>query len=200
MHQKIVNNFSFLVDRPGVYGLIGESGSGKSSILKLIMGLYPKLEGKIFVNSHEVHNGVRTDLSKFIQLLSQDVVLSKNTLLENLKGNNISARSDEIKNILDICDLSDWISTLPLGLDTQISESMLQISGGTRQRIALAQCLISDKNILLLDEPTSALDTETAEKIYRKIKNNFKNKIILIVSHDVELLTKYANKVWNVKH
>tara|TARA_B100000575_G_C23142504_1_gene665393 strand:- start:762 stop:2486 length:1725 start_codon:yes stop_codon:yes gene_type:complete len=179
--------------------IIGESGSGKSTLLDIVMGLLEPGEGKILVDGKQCKLG-NSNWQNKIGFVSQNIYITNNSLKENIAfGYDEHEIDDEkIKKCLDICNLSNFVNNLSLGLDTKLSDLGTNISGGQKQRIGIARALYNSPEILILDEPTNNLD----EKNELIIINNLLNleKITLIVTtHKNELKNKF-NKVFEVNN
>ena len=190
--KKIINDMSFELNVGKIYGIFGESGSGKSTFLDLIMGLKRPSDGKIKFDNKEVDNAKHNWLSVF-GYVPQNPYLYDETILKNIcfgeKESEISL--DKIRDALKKSNLESFIKTLPDNLNTLIGEKGVRISGGQMQRISLARALYHNPKVLILDEVTNQLDEETENKILDDLISLKKDKIILFVTHKNDLLKKF---------
>lgn len=186
-NKRVLDNVDYVFDKQK-YGLIGESGSGKSTLIKLILGLIKPTTGNVYIDNRKLININSQDYYEHIFYLSQDVAIFQGSLRENIifdKG--ISDKT--IEEVLKKCQLTEFLTSLPDGLDTQIGEKGANISGGEKQRIAFARLFFSDAEIVILDEATSALDEETENRILREINSLLDNRIVIMITHRPRNLT-----------
>jgi subfamily B ATP-binding cassette protein MsbA len=164
--------------------LVGHSGSGKSTLVSLIPRFYEYEAGEILLDGTPIKNYKLTDLRAQIALVTQHVVLFKDSVANNIAYGSLASRSrSEIIAAAQAANAMEFIDKLPLGLDTQIGENGLQLSGGQRQRLAIARALLKDAPILILDEATSALDNESEAKIQQALQRVMKNRTTLVIAH-----------------
>ena len=193
----VLNNFNLEIKKGEFITLFGKSGSGKSTIADLIMGLLIPTSGKITVDGEDI-NFLNNNYNwqKKISYVPQNIFLINDSIKNNIIMSDFLKQTDEIKifNIIKNFQLNDFINNLPLGLETIINEGIVNLSGGQRQRIALARAFYKDPEFIILDEPTSSLDKETAEKIMEVIKKNQNGRTILLITHE-ESLKKYSDKI-----
>jgi ATP-binding cassette, subfamily B, bacterial PglK len=194
--KKIINDMSFELNVGKIYGIFGESGSGKSTFLDLIMGLKKPSDGKIKFDNKEVDNAKHNWLSIF-GYVPQNPYLYDETILKNIcfgeKESEISL--DKVRDAMKKSNLESFIKTLPDNLNTLIGEKGVRISGGQMQRISLARALYHDPKVLILDEVTNQLDEETENKILDDLISLKKDKIILFVTHKKDLLSKFDETI-----
>lgn len=188
----VFNNINFIIPAGHVYGLEGESGSGKTTIVNLLYRLWDVCEGSILVDGIDVKAIPLSILRKLIGIVSQDVYLFDDTL-----RNNISLGSDmddtTLFEYLKKVGLYEWVLSLKDGLDTMVGESGIRLSGGQRQRISIIRVLLQQAKIIVLDEVTSALDSNTENEVLSEAMDLLKDKTILIISHKDSTL-KWAEK------
>ncbi len=165
------------------YALVGKSGSGKSTLVNLIPRFYDPTEGTIEVNGTDYRNYKLLSLRKRIGMVSQEIILFRGTIRENIAIGNPEATFEEIVEAAKVANIHDFITSLPQGYDTLIGEGGIQLSGGQRQRIAIARAILKNPDLLILDEATSALDSETEKAIQRAIDEKFKERILITVAH-----------------
>lgn len=182
-NKEILNDFSLEVFNKQKIGLVGETGSGKTTILKLIYGLYTNYTGNINLFEKEVNINSKCALRKYVSYVFQDTFLFNATIKENILFANTNASKEELDKVIKISCVDEIINNLPKGLDTLIGENGIKLSGGERQRVGVARALIRNPKLLLLDEATSALDNITEKKMMDNIKENYKDLTILMVAH-----------------
>jgi len=174
-------NISFLKGKK--YAIVGKSGSGKSTLVNLIPRFYEPTEGKVEVNGKDYRNYKLLSLRKRIGMVSQEIILFRGTVKENISIGKPEATLEEVVEAAKIANIHDFITSLPKGYDTLIGEGGIQLSGGQRQRIAIARAVLKDPDVLILDEATSALDSETERAIQKAIDERFKDRILITVAH-----------------
>lgn len=181
-------------------GIIGKSGSGKSTVLDLLLKLYPAGDGQIFLDDTDLNEVRTSELRKNITRVSQEIFLFPGTIRDNLLLACPDASEEELKDMLDFVNLSDYIAGLPQGLDTDIGEAGKLMSGGERQRLSLAQGLLRGNNILLLDEVTSGLDPVNEADIRQKLRYLVQKEgyTVVSVSHDLEFLND-ADYIYEIR-
>lgn len=190
--KKLIENLSFKINKNEKIALVGESGSGKSTIIKLIMGLIKNQEGKILIDKKDLSKLNLNDFYDNVTYVSQESPIFDGTLRENLVlDKNISDK--KIKEVLKLVCLEKFISHLENGLDTELGEKGIRMSGGERQRVALARLFFDDSKIIILDEATSAMDNITEKKVIENILKRLKNKTVIIIAHRLETIKDVDN-------
>ncbi|MFH1802036.1 MAG: ABC transporter ATP-binding protein [archaeon] len=186
-----LNNISFSIKRKQKIALVGESGSGKSTILSLIRGLYKIEKGKIYCDNELLEEGV-DKIKDHVTLIPQEPEIFNNTFKYNITM-NLPATDEDINKVIKISQLKPVITKLPNGLDTSVMEKGVSLSGGEKQRLALARGLLAAKksNIVLMDEPTSSVDSLNEIKIHEQVFEEYKNKTIISSIHRLHLLDKF---------
>ncbi len=197
--KNIFENLNIEIEYNSINGLIGKTGSGKSTLIDLLIGLLRPSSGKIFIDESELNENTINSWQHMISHVPQNAFFLNSTLKENIIFNNFGNQinEDKLKKVCDEANINQFLSDLPNGLMTEVGEKGLNLSGGQRQRITIARALYADKPILVLDEATNALDYETEELILNNIKKNYENKTIILVSHRIENL-KYVDKIINL--
>uniref|UniRef100_UPI004048B01A ABC transporter ATP-binding protein n=1 Tax=Algoriphagus sp. TaxID=1872435 RepID=UPI004048B01A len=194
-----LNNISIEIKKGEIIGLIGSSGSGKSTIVDLILGLLVPTEGKITVDDVDIRKGIRSWRSN-VGYVPQTIYLTDDTIINNIAfgidEKNIDL--DQVIRVLKAASLDEFINSLPLGLYTMVGERGVRLSGGQKQRIGIARALYNNPSILLLDEATSALDSTTENEIMSTVFNLKKDKTILIVAHRLTTV-KYCNLIYKLE-
>ena len=174
--------------------LVGMSGSGKSTIAKLIARVYDADGGAVYVDGMDVRNVRLESLRTKVCYLLQDAVLFDRTVKENVLLGNPSATAKELHRAMEIADMKDLLRRLPQGWDTPVGQRGNGLSGGERQRVALARAVLQDPSILLLDESTSALDAPSERRVFLNLAQHFHNRTIVFVSHRIAAL-KWVDRI-----
>ena len=178
-----LKNLSAKIDGGKKVGLVGISGSGKTTFLNLIPRFFNLKHGAIFIDDQNINNINLNSLRKEISLVSQDVILFDDTIKSNILYGNASASDDEIINACKFAAAQDFIEKLPNKYETIIGENGMKLSGGQKQRLSIARAILKDSSIILLDEATSSLDSESEAVIQKAIENLTKNKTTIIIAH-----------------
>ena len=178
----ILKKCGFQLKTGNMYALVGISGSGKSTIVKLILRLWDKYEGDIYINNKDIRTIKIDSLRNKMSYISQDIFLLNGTLRENLqsKGNE---PDDCLIDVLYKVNLGTWFENLTKGLDTVLGENGAKISGGEKQRIVIARTILQNPQVIIFDEATSMLDEKNEENIISLIKNELKNCLIIFITH-----------------
>lgn len=188
--QKVaLNGLSFHIKAGEKVGIIGKNGSGKTTIEKLILGLYEPEEGSIMVDGIDINQIDPVDLRKNIAYVPQDVVLFNGTVKENIVYKYPSVDDVTILKAAKLSGTDEFVNTHPLGFDMPVFERGEGLSGGQRQSIAIARAFLLDSPIVILDEPTNSLDNSTEQKIKTILEKNIQNKTVLLVTHKSSLLS-----------
>ena len=181
--RKILSNLSFSVKTGETIAIVGQSGSGKSTIGRLLFRFYDVCSGKIVINHQDIRNVSQASLRRHIGVAPQDIILFNDTLGYNIAYGNPYSTEKEIKKAASAAKISNIIDSLPDGLNTVVGERGLKLSGGEKQRIGIARTYLKNPKILLLDEATSALDSETEKDILTGLSTISGKKSIIIISH-----------------
>lgn len=173
-------NFEFMCGRK--YGIVGETGSGKSTLTRLILNFHSKDEGSITIGGHDITDIPKPGLRSLISYVSQDQSFPSKTVREIISMGSENATEDEILLAAQKASC-DFIKKLPYGLDTRIGERGVKLSGGERQRLAIAAAILKDAPIVIMDEPTSALDAITERAIQDALSTHFIGKTLIVIAH-----------------
>ena len=179
---------SFKINQGEHVGLVGKIGSGKSTVQKLILGLYHASEGSVLIDGIDIKQIDPADLRKNIAYVSQDIVLFSGTVKENLIYRAPHADDTMILKAANISGVLDFVNKHPKGFDMPVGERGSMLSGGQRQSIAIARAILLDSPIVILDEPTSAMDNATEQKIINNLKDYLDGKTLVLVTHKSSLL------------
>lgn len=180
--EKVLKDVSFVAKQGEVTALVGASGCGKTSILRLVSRLFDYDKGKILIGSKEINKISTNSLYKNMSIVFQDVVLFNNSILENVRIGKKDATDLEVKEACRLANC-DFIEKLENGFDTVIGENGKELSGGERQRISIARAFLKNSPILILDEIASSLDVDNEKKIQDSLNKLIKNKTVIIISH-----------------
>ncbi|MEG5140093.1 ABC transporter ATP-binding protein [Microcoleus sp. A6-C6] len=181
--KPILQYFSLTLQAGKTTAIVGATGSGKSTLVKLILRLYEVQYGQIYLDGIELTNLNLKDLRRAIGLVSQDVFLFHGTVAENIAYGSFEATDREIVNAAQIAEADEFIAQLPDGYNTIVGERGQKLSGGQRQRIAIARAVLKNPPILILDEATSAVDNETEAAIQRSLERITKNRTTIAIAH-----------------
>ncbi len=181
--KPILQYFSLTLAAGKTTAIVGATGSGKSTLVKLILRLYEVQYGQIYLDGIELTNLNLKDLRRAIGLVSQDVFLFHGTVSENIAYGSFEASNREIVNAAKIAEAHEFIAQLPDGYKTIVGERGQKLSGGQRQRIAIARAVLKNPPILILDEATSAVDNETEAAIQRSLERITKNRTTIAIAH-----------------
>ncbi|WP_065107395.1 ABC transporter ATP-binding protein [Streptobacillus moniliformis] len=192
--NKVLKDISFVAKQGEVTALVGTSGSGKTSILRLVSRLYDYNDGHILIDGKEIKNVSTDSLFKNISIVFQDVVLFNTSILENIRLGNEKATDEEVKKAAELANCMDFIEKLPDGFDSYIGENGAELSGGERQRISIARAFLKNAPILILDEISSSLDVDNEKKIQESLNKLIKDKTVIIISHRLKSIEK-VNKI-----
>jgi len=171
------------IDSGQTYGIVGKSGSGKTTIFNLVNKLYNINSGNILIDGKDIKDLSEKSIRGNITIISQNPYIFNMSIKDNLKLVKDDVTDEEIVNACKLACLDDYICTLPDKYDTVVGEGGVNLSGGQRQRLAIARALVQNTKIILFDEATSALDNETQSKIQKAIDNLKGNYTIIIIAH-----------------
>jgi ATP-binding cassette subfamily C protein CydD len=166
--------------------LTGASGAGKSTIIDLILGFIPPDSGKITINGAELTTLVPAARSRIIGWIGQKPMIFAGTIAENIKFARPEASEEDLAEAIRLARLTDFIATLPRGLETQIGEAGFGLSGGQAQRVAIARAFLKDAPLLLMDEPTAHLDPAAERDVLASIKRLAIGRTVILASHSAQ--------------
>ena len=178
-----LENLSFEVKPGQMVAMVGRSGSGQTTIYKLILGLYPPREGKVLIDGYDVTSLSLRSLRRHIGVVDQDSFLFGSTIRENISVGHPEASLEDIIEAAKLAGAHDFIKEMPMGYETQIGEGGGMLSGGQRQRLAIARALLGNPRLLILDEATSHLDAESERIIQNNLNKIMQNRTTFVIAH-----------------
>jgi len=195
----ILDNINFEIKKGERIGIIGQSGSGKTTFVDILSGLIPPTSGRITSDNIDIQKNIRNWQDQ-IGYIQQNTYLMNDSIKNNIAFglNNLEINDLHLKNTINITLLDDLVNELPLGIETTIGERGIKLSGGQRQRIGIARAIYKNPKILIFDESTNSLDSETEKKILDNFKKFKNDKTIIIISHNRESL-KYCDKIIKIE-
>ena len=183
IRRTIIKNISFVVPNGKKIAIVGPTGAGKSTISRLLFKFYEPKAGVIYINNININKISQESLREIIGVVPQDTVLFNDTIYYNIAFGKTGASKEEVISAAKNADIHDFISILPDGYQTIVGERGLKLSGGEKQRVAIARTILKNPKIFFFDEATSALDTSTEKEIQKNLENISKNKTTLIIAH-----------------
>ncbi len=190
----VLKNFSVEIPKGKTVALVGQSGSGKSTIANLLTRFYEVDEGEIQIDQIPIKKMKLKSLRGLMGLVTQDSILFNDTIRENLKLGDENASENDLIDALKVANAYDFVMNLPKGLDTNIGDSGNKLSGGQKQRISIARAVLKNPPIMILDEATSALDTESERLVQEALENMMKNRTSVVIAHRLSTIQN-ADKI-----
>ena len=181
--KPILKNISFTVNSGETFALVGPSGAGKSTIVRLLFRFYDVQEGAILIDGQDLRSVQQASLRQSVGVVPQDTVLFNETILYNIRYGKVEASDKEAEGAAAHADIHGRVLGFPLGYQTVVGERGLKLSGGEKQRVAIARTILKSPAVILLDEATSALDTQTERNIQRALMEVCKGRTTIIVAH-----------------
>jgi len=182
-NRKILHDIDFTVEAGKKLAIVGPSGSGKSTLVRLLFRFYDLQAGTISIDDVSIHDVQQHSLRQEIGVVPQDTVLFHNSIYHNILYGNPHADKAAVIEAAKQAHLHEFIQKLPDGYDTLVGERGLKLSGGEKQRVAIARTLLKNPNILIFDEATSALDSHSEKAINKELQTISKNKTTLVIAH-----------------
>jgi ATP-binding cassette subfamily B protein len=181
--EKVLQNISFKVKPGQTVAIVGQTGAGKTSLVKLINRTYDATDGQVFVDGVDVRDWNLAALRSQISMIEQDIFLFSRSVSDNIAFGKPDATKEEIETAAQSAQADDFIQSFDKGYETIVGERGVTLSGGQRQRIALGRAFLTDPHILILDDSTSAIDSATEDKIQRAISNAARGRTTFIITH-----------------
>jgi ATP-binding cassette subfamily B protein len=187
-HEPLFCNKNIVIPGGQKVGLVGYSGSGKSTFINLILRLYGIQSGHIFIDGQDIQQVSKDSLYESIAVIPQECYLFNRSIMDNIRYGRLNATDLEIHEAAKKAEIHDVIQSLPQGYHTMAGEKGMRLSGGQRQRVAIARAILKNAPIILLDEATSNLDALTEERVQMALTALFRGKTVLIVAHRLSTL------------
>ncbi|KTT85513.1 multidrug ABC transporter ATP-binding protein [Mammaliicoccus sciuri] len=194
-----LNNINIILGKGETLGIVGATGSGKTTLIKQILKEYPTGNGEIVLGDTNINQISKSDLRSLIGYVSQENILFSRSIRDNIRFGKSDATDNDIKEAIKLAYFEKDIERLPQGLETLVGEKGIAISGGQKQRIAIARALIMDPKILILDDALSAVDAKTEKKIIQNIQKYRQGKTTIIATHRLSGV-KHANQIVVMDH
>lgn len=189
--HTVLKNMDLCMEKGEHLVLTGESGMGKSTLVKIICGLEMEFKGEVFVGGVPLNSQTQTQIRNAIAYVPQEPYIFQGTIADNIcVGKKVT--KEQLEAVARIAQVHSFISAFEQGYDTMVGEGGIQLSGGQKKRIAIARAVLQGSELLLMDEPMSALDSESAHKIIENIFSQYRDRAVLIISHKPSEYTKYA--------
>ncbi|MFZ2072782.1 MAG: ABC transporter ATP-binding protein [Minisyncoccia bacterium] len=182
-NSKVLDNFSLTIPAGQKIAIVGSSGAGKTTFVRLLMRLFNLTSGKILIDGIDINKISQHNLREQISFVPQEPILFHRTLMENIRYGRRDATDEEVLNAAHLAHCDDFIDALPKGYQTYVGERGVKLSGGERQRVAIARAILKNAPILILDEATSSLDSHSEALIQDAFKKLMKNKTTIVIAH-----------------
>ncbi|AUC80998.1 ABC transporter ATP-binding protein [Lacinutrix sp. Bg11-31] len=181
--QLVLKNFTIDVNKGKTIALVGQSGSGKSTIANLVTRFYDVNEGKITIDGENIKDLTKKSLRSLMGLVTQDSILFNDTVKNNILIGKENATDEQVIDALKIANAWEFVKDLPKGIETNVGDSGNKLSGGQKQRLSIARAVLKNPPIMILDEATSALDTESERLVQVALENMMKNRTSIVIAH-----------------
>jgi ATP-binding cassette subfamily B protein len=190
----VLHGIDLRVPAGATLAIVGATGAGKSSIVKLLLRFYDPTAGRITLDGRDIRSGAQHDLRRAVGLVSQDVYLFHGSVRDNLSLGRPEADEGALWRALEQAEARAFVEALPHGLDTLVGERGQKLSGGQRQRLALARAILKNPPVLVLDEATSAVDNETEAAILRSLETISRNRTTVVIAHRLSTV-RHADEI-----
>jgi ATP-binding cassette, subfamily B, multidrug efflux pump len=181
--KVVINNFSASIKPGQRVAIVGPTGAGKTTMVKLLMRFYDVNEGSILIDGHDIKEFSRSDLRSMFGMVLQDTWLYNDSIMENIRYGRLSATDEEVKAAAKAAHVDSFVHTLPAGYNMVLNEEASNVSQGQKQLITIARAILADPRILILDEATSSVDTRTEVQIQKAMNNLMKSRTSFIIAH-----------------
>jgi subfamily B ATP-binding cassette protein MsbA len=194
----VLRDVSFRIEPGEFVGIVGPTGSGKSTVISLIPRFYDPTAGRVLIDGVDIRDYQLQGLRKQFGFVLQDTVLFRGSIRENLAYGRPDATREEIIEAAHLANAQEFIERMPFGYETIVGERGMNLSGGQRQRLGIARALVRNSPILILDEPTAALDVEAEERVIEALERLMKGRTVVMIAHRLATL-RDADRVIVVK-
>jgi len=188
--KNILNNFNLKIKPGEKVALIGHSGSGKSTIIKLLYRLYDVNNGAILIDGQDIRNFKQESLRSELSIVPQECILFDDTIYNNILFSNASANKQQVMNSIKFAQLDKAVKNFPFKEDTIVGQRGVKLSGGEKQRVSIARALLADKRIIVLDEATSSLDSQTEHEIQKDLQRLLEGRTSIIIAHRLSTIMR----------
>lgn len=195
----VINDFSVKVMEGQRVAIVGPTGAGKTTMIKLLMRFYDVTKGAILIDKHDIRNFTREGLRSMFGMVLQDTWLYNGTIMENIRYGKLDASDEEVKKAARAAHVNSFVHTLPDGYNMVLNEEASNVSQGQKQLLTIARAILSDPKILILDEATSSVDTRTEVQIQKAMNNLMKNRTSFIIAHRLSTV-RDADLILVMKH
>lgn len=194
-----LNGINLEIEAGKTIALVGHSGSGKSTIINMILRFYDPTQGDITIDGHDVKDVTLKSLRSSMSVVNQEVMLFDDSIIENIRYGKENATEEEIMNAAKLAEADEFIKDLPQGYETKVGQNGIRLSGGQRQRIAIARAILYNAPILLLDEATSALDPISENLIKNALNKLMKGRTVVVIAHRLSTVM-HADKIYVISN
>jgi len=192
--RKLFDNFSLVIEKNSKVALVGHSGSGKTTFVKLLYRMYDLHEGRILIDGINIAKVTQESLRNELSIVPQECILFDDTIYNNIAFSNPDATYEQVMQAMKFAQLDSIVQTFPQKEKTIVGERGIKLSGGEKQRVSIARAILADKKILVLDEATSSLDSKTEHGIQSDLKKLMENRTSIIIAHRLSTIM-HANKI-----
>lgn len=193
--ELVLKDFSLTIPKGQTVALVGQSGSGKSTIANLLTRFYDVNEGSIAIDGTDIKDLTLSSLRGLMGLVTQDSILFNDTIKNNVSLGKLDATDEEVIEALKVANAYEFVNDLPEGIHTNIGDSGNKLSGGQKQRLSIARAVLKNPPIMVLDEATSALDTESERLVQQALENMMQNRTSVVIAHRLSTIQKADNIV-----